>query len=529
MTSQKKSAKSQALLKIGLALVVLVLINIISIRLFGRLDMTERSIFSLSEASKKLVGSLDDKIIVKAFFTEDLPPPYNNNRRALLDQLNEYKAYSTGNLQFEFIDPTGEKTEQEAQQQGVVPVQVQVVNEDRFEAKRAFMGVVFLYEDKKEVIPVVQNMSSLEYDISSTIKRLTTRTRKKVGFLSGHGEPGLNELTRVQQDLSKQYDVTPVDAGTNPVPEDITTLIVMAPKTKIQEAAKYNIDQFIMRGGRVAFLLNRVEADLQQQFGRRIDVGVEDLLENYGLQLNNDIVRDVQCANISIVQQQFGFQMQSQVPFPYLPVVSSFSQDNVMVKDLKGLVLFFASSVDTTALAGKGLTAEVFMKSSTESGRKTETEYFPVNPLERFAPADFLEKEIPLGVIVSGEFKSLYATKPVPQDTSAGMVPNTPPILSSPRTRIILIGDGDFARDQYLSNKDNLTIIANLVDYLSDDAGLITIRSKDVSLPPLEQVSEGTKKMIKYGNMFLPPVLVLVFGLVRWRMRKARRKALEIR
>lgn len=531
MTKTRQSTKSQALTRVGIVLVILILLNIISIRIFGRLDMTERGLFSLSEASKELMRSLDDKVTVKAYFTEDMPAPYNNTRRAFLDQLNEYKAYSKGNLQFEFIDPTGEKGEQEAQQSGVGPVQVQVVNEDKFEVKRAFMGAVFLYEDKKEVIPVVQNTTSLEYDISTIIKRLTSKSRKKVGFLSGNGEPGLNELSRVQQLLSKQYDVTIVDVtGAKPVPEDVSTLIVMAPKSRFSEPVKFQVDQYIMRGGKIAFLLNKADGDLQQRMGQVVENGLEDLLENYGLRINADMVRDVQCANISIVQQQFGMQMQSQVPYPYLPLVSNFSKSNAMVKDLQGTMLFFASSVDTTALSDKGLSAEVFMRSSKQSSRQPGP-YFMLDPLQRFTQADFAEKEIPLGVVVAGKFKSPYAGKPIPQDTTAGAaIPFGTPLTSSPDTRIVLIGDGDFARDEYNPdprNQDNITLLANIVDYLMDDAGLITIRSKDVSMPPLEQVADGTKKMIKYGNMFAPPVLVLLFGLVRWRMRKARKKALE--
>ena len=96
----------------------------------------------------------------------------------------------------------------------------------------------------------------------------------------------------------------------------------------------------------------------------------------------------------------------------------------------------------------------------------------------------------------------------------------------SPASRIILIGDGDFARDQYLGNRDNLTFFANMVDYLVDDAGLITIRTKDVSPPTLDQVSDGTKKMLKYGNLVVPPLLVLAYGLFRWRLRRARKKGM---
>lgn len=520
--------KSQTLIRVAVILGILILLNIVSVRIFGRIDMTERNLFTLSDASKNLMRSLDDKVTIKAYFTDDLPSPYNNNRRVLLDQLNEYKAYAGGNLLYEFINPEGEKGEQEAQQQGVAPVQVQVVKEDKFEVKRAYMGMIFMYEEKKEVIPVIQNTSTLEYDISSTIKRLTSRTQKKIGFLTGQGEPGLNELSRVQQTLAKQYEVTTVDiSGGKTVPLDIAALVVMAPNTRFSEPDKYQLDQYVMRGGKVAFLLNKIDANLQQRFGRPLDLNLDDMLESYGLRINNDLVRDAQCANISIMQQQMGFSMQSQVPFPLIPLASRFSKDNMMVKDLQGVILFFVSSIDTGALTSKNLKGEILIHSSEQSGRQTQV--FMFDPLQRYSREDFSEKEIPLAAVVTGQFKSAFEGKPIPHDTSAGAIPPSGNTLTqSPETRIILVGDGDFARDQYLSNRDNLTLLANIVDYLVDDAGLIAIRSKDVTQPPLEQVSDGAKKILKYGNLILPPVMVLGYGFIRWHTRKTRRKALEL-
>jgi len=527
-----RSLKSQTLVKVAIVFGILVLVNIVSIRVFGRLDVTKNRLFTLSDASKQLMRSLDDKVTVKAYFTEDLPAPYNNNRRTLLDELNEYKAYSRGNLQYDFVDPSGEKGEQEAQQQGIAPVQVQVVKEDKFEVKRAYMGIVLLYEDRKEVIPVVQQTGTLEYELSSTIKRLTTRTQKKIGFLTGHGEPGLNETGRAQELLRKQYQVQAVDVSKGaPVPADIAALVVLAPNTRFPEAEKFQIDQYVMRGGKVAFLLNRVDANLQNRFGRPLELNLDDLLDAYGLRINTDLVRDAQCASISIMQQQYGFQMQSQVPFPYIPLASDVSKENAIVKDLQGLVFFFVSSVDTVNLAARNLRGEVLVRSSKQSGRQTG--YFMYDPLQRYTreelSSQFGEKGIALAAVVNGQMKSAYAGKPVPPDTSAGSVPFAgTPLTTSLDTRIVLVGDGDFPRDQYLGNRDNLTFFANMVDYLADDAGLITIRSKEVSMPPLEQVSDGTKKILKYGNLAIPPLLVVGYGLFRWRLRKTRKKAMEI-
>jgi gliding-associated putative ABC transporter substrate-binding component GldG len=523
------SLKRRTLLLTGAVLVALILLNIISIRLFGRLDMTANRLFTLSDASRQIVGSLDDRLTVQAYFTEDLPAPYSDYRRSVLDMLNEFRAYSGGNLRFTFINPEGEKGDAEAARQGIAQAQVQVVNEDRFEAKRAYMGLVFLYEDRKEVIPIVQNTATLEYDIASTIKRITTRDRKTIAFSTGQGEPPLQEFGRALQLLTRQYTVVPADlAAPGGVPADVTALIIAAPTQRFSDQALYAVDQFLMRGGRVAFLLNKVEADLQQRFGRQTELGLDPLLEVYGLRVNKDLVRDVQCANVSIVQQQGGFSIQSQIPYPNLPLVNAFSPGNVMVKDLKGVVLFFASSVDTLSPASRGLTGEILARTSPRAGRQVN--FFMLDPLQRYLEPDFTEPSIPLAALVSGSFTSAFAGRSAPADTTPGAPPPPPPVERSTDTRVVLFGDGDFARDQYIGgSSDNVTLLANLADYLADDAGLITIRSKDVALPPLDQVADGTKKALKYANLAVPPLLVLIAGLVRWRIRRSRRKALEVR
>lgn len=510
-----KIQKTQTFIRAAIILGILVVLNFISVRLFGRLDLTSQGVYTLSDASKNLVGSLDDRVTVKAYFTEELPAPYNNNRRAVLDILNDYRAYSNGNLQYEFIDPKGEKGEQDAQQQGIAPVQVQVVNEDKLEVKRGYLGLVLMYEDRKEVLPVIQNLSSLEYDLSSALKRLTNRTKKKIGFTTGHGEPELSSMRQISQVISQQYEITPVDLSKGePVPQDIAALMVIAPSARFQDSARYQLDQYLMRGGKIAFMLNRVNANLQMRMGQPLETGLDDLLQEYGVRVNPDLVRDAQCANISVMQQQGAFTFQSQVPFPYIPVASNFNTENPVVKDLQGVILHFVSSIDTTGAASKGLQEEVLMRSSKRSGRQTG--FFMIDPFQRYAPADLAEDGIPLAVRVSGSFKSAFVGK---QPAAA--------VAASPETHLIVVGDGDFMKDDFLSNRGNLTFFANIVDYLADDAGLITIRSKNIAMPPLDPVSDGTKKVLKVANLLGPPILIIGYGLFRWRRRVTFKKAME--
>ena len=513
--------KTQTIFRVLLVLGILILVNFISVRLFSRMDLTKAGVYTLSEASKNLVRTLDDRVTVKAYFTEDLPSPYNNNRLQVLDLLKEYKAYAKGNLHFEFINPEGEKNERDAQQAGIPPVEVQIVKEDKFEVKRAFLGLVLLYEDKKELLPVVQNLGSLEYDISAAIKRLTSRAKKRIGLTTGHQEPEVTSMQKANQDVSAQYEVVPVDLGSSiaPIPQDLAALLVIAPQTKFSDSAKFQIDQYIMHGGKVAFLLNKVNASLQQRSTQPLDLGLEYMLENYGIRINSDLVRDAQCANVTVMQQQGQFQMQSQIPFPYLPNAANVNRSNPIVKDLQGLIFYFVSSLDTSLAAPKGLKAEVLVRSSSHSGRQTGN--FMIDPLHRYTQDEFSESNIPMAAVVSGSFKSYFS--------ATGGIANAlvPQATKSPETRIVVVGDGDFMKDDFAGGRGNLTFFINIIDFLADDAGLITIRSKNVVQPPLDQISDGTKKLLKYGDLILPPVLVIAYGLFRWRRRVALKRSFE--
>ena len=511
-----KPQKTQTLTRLVIVLALIILVNFISIRLFGRLDLTSQNVYTLSDASKTIVGSLDDRITVKAYFTEDLPAPYNGNRRATLDILNDYKAYSNGNLQFDFIDPEGEKGEQDAQEQGVAPLQVQVINNDKLEVKRGYMGLVMLYEDRKEVLPVIQNLSSLEYDLSSAMKRLTARKKKKIGYSTGHQEVEPSGYRQAAQVISAQYELVPVDlSGGAPVPPDIAALLVVSPQSRFSDSSKFAVDQFLMRGGKIAFLLNRYNANLQARFAQPMDLALDDQLAHYGARINNDLVRDAQCAPVTVMQQQGMFRIQSQVPFPLLPNASNFSRDNVMVKDLQSVFFYFVSSIDTSVAAPRGLRAEVLIRSSKQSGRQTG--FMTIDPFQKLTPADLAEKDIPFAAVIEGSFKTFFADR---QPQSA--------LTVSPETRILVIGDGDFMKDDFLGSRDNLNFFANIVDYLADDAGLISIRSKNVAQPPLEQVSDGTRRFLKYANLILPPLVIVAYGLFRWRRRASLTKALEL-
>jgi gliding-associated putative ABC transporter substrate-binding component GldG len=517
--------------RIILLLIIVVLINIVGMRFFKRFDLTQSNIYTLSPASKALVKSLDDKFLVKAYFTSDLPPDYQNNRRDLRDLLDEYRAYAGGNFQYEFIDPgKKEELEQEAQRYGIPPVQVQVLKEDKLQIEKAYMGMVFLYGDKQERVPVIQSTLNMEYEISSAVKKMTSKELKKIGFLSGQGEPDLPKMSRLQEILAKQYEVTTVDLnGGKPIPNDLAVLMMIAPTQPFKGWEKFLIDQYLMKGGKIAFFLNKVNASLQTQYGQPLNINLDDMLESYGVRINTDLVRDVSCAYVT-VQQQAGYMViQNQVPFYYLPRAAEFEKSSPIVKDLSSVVFYFASSIDTSMIRSKGLTLQVLVKTSNKSGRQENV--FIISPTMQATKEMFSENGIPLAVTAEGSFASAYGNKPIGVDSSFhGSLDTTNRLVTSKLSKIIIVGDGEFIQDQFSGgNKDNFLFASNMIDWLADDIGLAAIRSRESGMKPLDEVSEGTKSWIKGINLTVPPFIIIIIGLVRWRLRIAKRKKLEAR
>jgi ABC-type uncharacterized transport system involved in gliding motility auxiliary subunit len=287
-----------------------------------------------------------------------------------------------------------------------------------------------------------------------------------------------------------------------------------------------------MKGGNAAFLINKVVPNFQQQIaiGDQVKTNLDDMFASYGIVLNGDLVRDAQCSPVQ-VQSAIGFPIQ--ISYPYFPNVSNINRDISAFKNLQSVVLTFVSSLELNAAAGKNIKATPLLTSSDKSGK---AEGFFLLNIEQFQnlrksqyDSLFNARNIVVGAVYEGNFASHYSGKPIPQDTVAGSQPYTGTQLASSQksSKIVVIGDGDFPNEEQRPPKENITFFVNLVDYLADDQGLTQIRSKDVSEAPIEAVSDGTKKFIKYFNLIFPPAAVLLLGLFIWNKRKLKKKALQ--
>lgn len=512
----KKNTRD-AILQAVLYFVVIVLVNVVVSGWFFRLDLTRDKVNTLSPATENLLKGLKDHLIVTLYFNSDLPSPYNANREAIVDMLQEFRSLSDGKLEYRIENPTTDKEVNRAISAGVPQVQVQVINNDKMEVKRAFMGLVMEYRARKQTIPVIEHMSNFEYEMASRIDRLTHPNKKTIAVAIGNGEPSFGDIQKAQQALSHRYNLYPTNLST-PVPDSVSALIMIQPTSALADSQLYNLNQYMLNKGKAAFLMSMVNATMQSEFATNLSLNLSRLFKSYGFQIKKNLVRDAQCASVSMMQREGGLTMQTEIPNPYIPIVSGLDKSFVVTQDLHQLILPFPSEIDTSSADSLHLKVVPFAVSSARSGTYDGVGAYNLSPTAHFTPEMFEKHHVLLGVAISGVIHSAIP------DT--GRLAKADPLRKTEGDeRVVVMGNGNFVRDAFLNNPDNLSVFLNTVDYLTDNLGLISIRSKSFIPPPLKPVSGGTRATTKDMIVVLPPLIVLAFGLLYWRKTGRRRKA----
>jgi gliding-associated putative ABC transporter substrate-binding component GldG len=499
--------KSKVFIQVFIFLAIVVFVNLISQEVYFRLDFTADKRYTLSDATEKVVRDLDNVITVTAYFTENLPPQLAQTRNDFEDLLIEYEKLSDGNLVYQFISPNeNEELEMEAQQKGIGPIIVNVTENDKVQQLRAYLGAILEMGDRQEVIPVIQPGASMEYALTTGIKKISIENKPKIGLLQGHGEAAKTGLSQVLEQLNVLYEVENYTINdTSDIPGYFKSVLIVDPKDSIPPSDLSKLDKYLTQGGNVLVAYSNVTGDLNkgQYLQKSPEIGIKSWLEEKGVSLRDQFVLDASSASVSVRQQQGAFILNSQIKFPYFPIVSNFA-GHPITGGLEAVVLPFVSPIDIQA--DTTLSFEPLLYSSDLSGLASAPTM--VDLKKRWTEDDFKSDPQVLGIAVEGA------------------------ITSSGNSRMVVFSNGDFAvskgQRQQRVNPDNVNLFTNSVDWLTDDTGLIDLRTKGVTARPLENVEESTKNMLKYGNVVMPIVLILIYaGIRRQRNLKKRQNWLQ--
>lgn len=558
MVSQRK----KDLIYLFGCLALLLFANFISSQLFTRFDFTSEKRYTLSPITKSILRNLDEKVQITVYLEgDDFPAGFKRLRNSTSDVLNDFKAYSNNKLDFDFVNPmSGNERVQEENyrnlmERGIEATNLNVTTESGNSQKIIFPAALVSYkgmqipvkllQTQREIDPqqVLNNsIQNLEYAFASTIKRITTGGKQRIGFTEGHGELTDLQLNDAMNSLADWSEVGRVDLSTIAFEglDKLKMLVVAKPEKEFTEAEKYKIDYFVMKGGRVLWAIDQVSAELdslrgageQLAFAKKLNL--DDMLFKYGARVNYDLIADLNSARIPLNVGTVAGQPQIQLlPWLFYPVFIPVST-HPLVKNLDGVRSEFPSSIDLIEV--KGVRSDIILSSSPYN-RKVEVPTMLSLEMVKQEPNPKLFQGSPktVGVILEGNFPSVFKNRPVPP----GLIGSASiPAISKPG-KMLIISDGDILKNQINSSDGshyplgfdryteeqyaNKNFLLNAADYLMDDSGIIELRNKEIKLRLLDKAKIRTDKTFwQLINLGLPLIMLIACGIFQhyFRIRK---------
>ena len=576
MENKRKNLKKNQIVAFLITVAIVVLVNVIGSYVFTRFDLTSEKRYTLSPTTKEILNDLDDYVYFKVYLEGDFPAGFKKLRRETKEMLDEFRAYSKF-IDYEFINPSESGNEAEIKEtynqlyrSGLNPTDLNVKNSDGSSKQMVIWpGALVSYRNNTEIaIDLLENqigqssedalnasMQNLEFRLVDAVKKVTRLEKPFVAIIEGHGEWGEQEMYDITQTLSQKYNVErkaidgKIDAlmhRTQDTTRDVKVfpsydaIIIAKPMQHFDEKDKFLIDQYIMHGGKVLWLVEPVYAtmdSLQNQestIGIEQDLNLDDMLFKYGVRLNRDLLLDLTCASLPIRTGQVGGQAQLEYfRWYYFPLLQAASE-HPLVRNMNAIKADFVSSMDATTSAN-GIEQIPLLKTSSYTKVSGAPVFISLSMLRQTPDQRmFNSKGKNVAYLLKGSFQSLYANR-VPQEIVDDQA--TDFMEESVSTAMIVVSDGDLIRnqidirtrkplplgfDQYTGiTYTNKEFIENAISYLVDGEGLIDIRSRELKVRLLD-ATKVSKERVKWQviNTLVPIAIIILLGLVMAFVRK---------
>lgn len=500
--SRQRETRQRLRLGTLLIVAIVVVVNLFGRQIGGRLDLTPGKAYTLSSATKQILGNLDDLLTIKYFVSQELPTEIGIVKRDIGDLLADFRSAGQGKVRVFELDPAAdEELQSEARSLGIQPVQFNVVGESELQVKEGFLGITLQYADGTETIPFVQRTEDLEYRLITFVRSLTESDRQIIGLVEASAAPAQPGAPRptysmLRQELQRSYDVRTVSmTDSSEIDSDIAVLLIAGTPFMLDSVQTERFGAFIQRGGAAMIMANGMEIQQQGFMAQARPVGWNTLLEPYGVSIRLDLIYDL-ASNERVVVPVPGGRLMLSYPF-WVRALST--QQSVVNQDLESAVFPWVSGIDTSR-AAPGAVTPLFASSragGAEGGRAF------VNPQREF-PQDNLGVHLVAAMV-----------NPLASDS-----------LDDALGRVVVVGNSDFVTDQHVQNAPSgMVFVLNATDWLAQDDALIQIRSKDRRPPPLVFESSTKRDFVKYGNLIGIPLLLVLFASLRlWQRRQLSRQ-----
>jgi ABC-2 type transport system permease protein len=561
LRQRQKSLKDASLFRL---LVVLLVVGVLSAITFTRFDFTKEKRYTISMISRNVLDSLSTPVKVTVYLQGDLTGGMKRLQRATNDMLSDLHAYSHRKLQFEFVDPLKglspdqqNQAIQDLQARGIEPTDLSVKTDDGVTQKTIFPAAMISANGKDVPVKLLYQQSlmglsadevinnsiqNLEYAFTSAIKKVTKDGKPQIGFTTGHNELNDLQLNDAMKSLSDGFTIGRVDLQSIPFDSlrKIKLIVIAKPEKPFNEVEKFKLDQYLMRGGRILWAIDQVSAELDslrghsgEQLAFAKQLNLDDQLFVYGVRINYDLIADISCAQIPISTGNMGGQAQIQmVPWLFYPIFMPLSKHPI-VKNLDGIYSEFPGTIDL--LDTKGVNKTILLASSPYNKKLSAPHLLSLQAIEQEPdPKQFQSMPKTVAVLLEGKFTSDFKNRPLPEGLKE---PITIEQDSKP-AKMIVISDGDVFKNQVAADGSpyplgydhytrqtfgNKNLLLNIADYMTDDSGLISLRTKEIKMRLLDRARIRSEKLIwQVFNTIIPLFLVLIFAIFQHYMRKRR-------
>ena len=554
--------RREAMISLGLTIVVLLLLNVVARFFYFRYDLTSEQRYSISKPTKTMVKDLKDIVTVKVYLDGDLNAGFTRLKESTRNLLKEFRAYGGKNIEYEFINPMAIQNLDDRKamikdliERGLAPTNLQTKSKNESKQQLIFPGALVTFAGHEVPVQLLDNQIGygpqeilnhseiqLEYKFANAIQKLTQLRPTRVAFIEGHGELSKLETADLRQTLkTMEFEVKDIDlSNTYYIPSSIDVVIVAKPRFNFDEQDKYKIDQYIMHGGKIIWLVDGTNATMDslrvshegQQFvlGNENNYNLQDMLFKYGVRINSDVVQDMSmCNQIPMKTGNMGGSPQFQMfPWYYYPLLIS-DNNHAINKNLDPVASYFPSSIDTVRNPGVTKTILLHTSDNGKAQMAPTRVHFGIL-MSKPNPAYYNQPKIPVAVLLEGKFESVFKNRMSPEFLAASdTIPALKFVEQSKSSKMIVISNGDIIRNELRSDSSfyplgyymftkqqfaNKDFIINCIQYLADDQGILETRNKEVKLRLLNTVKvEDEKLKWQLINMLLPVVLIVLFGI----------------
>ena len=549
-------------------LMLVVVVNFLASGFHSRLDLTKEKRYTLSKATKQLLKNLNEPVMIDVFLKGDFPSGFKKLSLSASELLKEFKENGRRNIIYNFHEPDeiiagDRKYTDTLVSMGAAPINLKVQLKAGEQQQYVFPVAWIRYKDRSALVDIYtggkrvitpEELNSaealMEYQFINAINKITQQTKTFVGYAVGNGEPAGPEVQDlIEGTLRPNYQLFTLNLPTQPsIPDTFKVLMIVKPTITFTEDEKFKLDQFIMRGGKIIWMIDDLAAEMDSlklnartvAFERNLNL--TDQLFRYGARINPDLIMDLQCDFLPFIaggtpeNPQYEF-----LKWNYFPLFES-KNNHPINKNLRLVSSRFANSIDTVKAEG---IKKTFLLQSSANSRKIGTPAIISLDENRNTPEDekFKTSGIPVAVLLEGKFKSLYEGR-VSKDKADTLNAKGTPFTgrNNAENKMIIVADGDMALNDFSQQQQqifpmgfnkytlgtnyeyqfaNRDFILNCLEYMVNDVGIMETRNKDFVLRVLDTKKVSEQKLTwQIINIIIPLMLVVLLGVIYQVIRK---------